>query len=195
METYIKKKKHNYKFKELADLVLNHTVLKVATKYFRIVEIEFYLRSPNHKDPYTYERLDQTGYGQWYFHKVGKTSDTYREDTRKGLDLYLADTKSNIYFGILIRSIYDIENGTLIEGPSKSVDAILSAYKVRSVATFVRENKKIKILDHDFEADTIYRGPRIGMSDKCPLYRDKKYRYLIMKNMIKKKKAELTEVK
>jgi hypothetical protein len=58
-------------------------------------------------DEYTHCNDDQLKYGYWYFHKFPNGS--YKGGTFKGLDITLGNNKDK-YCGILIRSIYDIEN-------------------------------------------------------------------------------------
>ena len=48
-----------------------------------------------------------------------------------------------------------------------------------------RNNSFIYILDEE----QMYKGPRIGLSDKYPEWRGINYRYVVMKNKIKKKKG------
>jgi 3-methyladenine DNA glycosylase Mpg len=189
MNSYIKKEKHNYNFKKLANLLLNRTVFKVNKHKFRPAEIEFYLYSEDHPDSYVHCHEDQLKYGFWYFHKTGKS---YKGGTFKGLDLCLGE--EDTYFGILIRSIYDIQEEKLIEGPCNCVNRILAVAEVESIKDFVDQGYQIKIRDEEHDEETIYRGPRIGLSDKYPKYQYKKYRYAIMKELIKNQKTSLIKL-
>ncbi|EIW76512.1 hypothetical protein CONPUDRAFT_158529 [Coniophora puteana RWD-64-598 SS2] len=83
---------------------------------FELLEAEFYLKSPEHDDPFTHGSDEQKGAGRWYFHrtprKAGAVSSApiiptaaggYRGGTRKGLDLTIGrplppSVKSSRYF-------------------------------------------------------------------------------------------------
>jgi 3-methyladenine DNA glycosylase Mpg len=114
------------------------------------------------------------------------------------------------YCGILIRAIYDIDNQTMIEGPCLTVNKILSLYECDSIPTFVKQtvgtlsiNSKLSVTanhrnfviqnDNTLKDEVIYCGRRVGLSDKYPEWKDKPYRFLIMKNKIKKQKTGLVE--
>jgi 3-methyladenine DNA glycosylase Mpg len=185
-------------FDTIANDLLNHTYLIVNEKQFRICEIEFYHYSESHKDCYVHRNPDQSKYGKYYFHKYG--TGTYKSGTYKGLDLTFGN--DDVFCGILIRSIYDVENDEMIEGPCRSVNRILEEYGLEKVMDFT-SGKLLDITnnEHDFiiktdledpiEKEKVYKGMRVGLSDKYPEYKIKKYRYLIMKNKIKKQKKDL----
>lgn len=56
----------------------------------------------------------------------------------KGLDLSFGDEKNNCYGGFLIRSLYDVANKQLIEGPSLCVDALIKATGASNVKHLAR---------------------------------------------------------
>ena len=60
----------NEKFKEIADFLMNKCVVKVGSRGFRMMEIEFYLFSEKHPDIIAYPRTDMNG-GEWFFHASG----------------------------------------------------------------------------------------------------------------------------
>lgn len=185
-------------FDDLAEKFLNKTILQNGNRKYRICEIEFYLYSSEHKDQYTHCYEEQLGTNGWYFHKHGKS---YKEGTYKGLDITLGDGK-NTYLGILIRSIMS-DKGNLIEGPCRCVNELI--FPCVKVSEFMRDfpfqiscyrnSKKIELVPEKLQREKIYQGKRIGLSDKYPEWRIKKYRYLIYKNLIRKSKGDLVEVK
>ncbi len=59
---------HKY-FSETADLLMNHYVVSKHGMEYEIVEIEFYLFTPEHPDVITYPRVCDAG--QWFFHQSG----------------------------------------------------------------------------------------------------------------------------
>jgi 3-methyladenine DNA glycosylase Mpg len=182
MQTFIKNKNlvTADKFDEIAEKIFNHTVLMINKKEYRICEIEFYLKNKQHLDKYVHGNPDQQKYNSWYFHKFSNGS--YKSGTFKGLDIALGD--EGTHCGILIRSIFDIEDPEMIEGPCKTVNKILSEYKCDSIQEFVgKETLKAITNKHDFVLKDcklikkdIYKGPRIGLSDKYPEYQNKSYR-------------------
>jgi 3-methyladenine DNA glycosylase Mpg len=185
-------------FDDVSDLILNKSILIINDCKYRICEIEFYLRNEGHDDQYTHTNPDQQLYGKFYFHKY--KNGTYKSGTYKGLDITLGNKKSHC--GILIRSCYDIKNKEFIEGPCKSVNEILKQYDCNTINEFTN-NKILDVLnnsrhfiidDYKSKKETIYHGSRIGLSDKYPEYRNKPYRYVIMKDKIKKQKRDLIKV-
>lgn len=195
------KKIKQEKFNKIANLLLNKTILKVNKKKFRICEIEIYLKDKKHNDEYTHCNKDQSKFGKWYFHKTHKNN--YKGGTFKGMDLTLGDKTTKRYCGILIRSIYDIKKKELIEGPCKCVDKILALYSKDKIIDFtnskllssVDNNHQFHLVDKDLEREAIYKGERIGLSEKYPKFQKQKLRYLIYKDKIKKGKKSLEQVK
>ena len=192
----LKSKQFNYNnFAEIADIILNKTVLRVKSKTFRICEIEFYYCGRGHEDNYTHCSDEQKMNCKFYFHKYD--TGTYKSGTYKGLDITLSpDGKT--YFGILIRSIFDMEKNVFMEGPCRSVNLMLEQFGCKEVAPFV-ENKKLPLdvydKQYEFYIDDavlshkqIYKGIRIGLSDKFPTFQTLPYRFAIMIENIQKKR-------
>src|SRR5579871_4492522 len=157
-------------FSQFANYILNKTFISCNGHHLRICEIEFYLKSKEHPDPYVHDTPDQHTYGNWYFHKTGTGS--YRGGTFKGLDITFGS--ADIAFGVLIRSVYDSKIG-IIEGPCKSVNRILDLLEVKSIVDFTQG--KLLGISHDklmlkelkeYDSQNVIRGPRIGLSDKYP---------------------------
>src|SRR5581483_11957745 len=184
-------------FDSIAHLILNKTVLVVnkgqkSEKSFRICEIEFYLNNSDHPDLYTHSHEDQKQYGIWYFHRYN--NGTYKNGTFKGVDIALGNSKT--FCGILIRTIYDLKFGIMIEGPFKVVNYLLEEYlTVEKTITNIQqltEGKNLNTLDNirglilqdlpEANENLIYQGRRVGLSNKYPEYKERKYRYLIYKD-------------
>lgn len=192
-------------FDQLAETVINESVLVVCGKKLRFREIEFYVNHPNHKDIYTHSDPDQKRAGFWYFHKIGKA---YRGGTYKGLDISIGG--SNFYGGILLRSLLNIESGEIIEGSCLCVDNIIKiiqkAYPgTDSIQQIVEHaNFKEKVLDQTGmihieklpdkqEKYKTYKGPRVGLGAKCPEFLNKLYRYVVLPAKVKKGKETLVK--
>ena len=126
----------------------------------------------------------------FYFHQYA--NGTYKSGTWKGMDLTFGNVEQNIYYGILIRAIYDIDRSVYIEGPCKSVNYLmdqLSVQTVKELADLAQSEFKV-VYDEHIQKYSISHAPRIGLSDKYPEYKDKLYRFVIM-NHIKKEKSKL----
>jgi len=192
-----KDQNHEILFKKLAKIILTNYILLINKKKFRIAEIEIYYRSKNHDDTYVHCDEDQLKYGYFYFHKY--KNGTYKNGTWKGMDITFGNGK-DIYFGILIRSIYDIKNDTIVEGPCKVVNKILELYNVDTINNFTNnnminifKNDKNFILVKQKNNNKIYMGTRIGLSDKNLYFKNKIYRFVIFNNKIKKNRKKLIE--
>lgn len=189
-------------FYPIADFLLNNCTLNVNKKKFRIVEIEFYLKSPKHNDEYTHCNPEQLLFCFYYFHKFA--TGTFKCGTFKGLDLTFGQEKENIYFGVLIRSIMDMENNQVIEGPCNVVNKILSYYDCKKVIEFISPDTNLSIFKNDkklhikqentLNNEEIFSGPRIGLSNKYPQFQNKPYRFCIYQNKIKKNKKTLVKI-
>ena len=135
----------NPDFRSIADLLLNKTLLNTKTKAFRICEIEFYLHDPAHKDEYTHCSKDQLRFGTFYFHKFKNGG--FKEGTYKCVDLTLGSSERQRYWGVLIRSIYDLNKKEFIEGPCRSVTRIFEEYGITSVKEFMKTEDILEAFD------------------------------------------------
>lgn len=189
-------------FETIADIILNKLILKAGTKKFRICEIEMYFKNQAHPDEYVHSNQDQKSYGKFYFHKY--YNGTFKSGTWKGLDIVLGNDKK--YFGILIRSMMDCDTGEFIEGPCKSVNKILEQFNCTNVLELIdkefvhgeqisaRGEKICLETNKDLEKLDIFKGPRIGLSDKYPNYQNLLYRYATNITKIKKNRKTFIQV-
>ena len=190
--------KNNYTaddFDKLANYILNNITINSNGTKFRLCEIEFYYYNETHKDEYVHKSLDQKQYGKFYFHKFH--NGTFKAGTFKGLDIVLG--RSNTYFGVLIRSIKNIDTSEFIEGSCNVANKLLSYFNVSNVKElFVQHypdveqisitDDKLKLEKITLDLEPVYCGPRIGLSDKYPEFKDKNYRYAICIDKIKKQR-------
>lgn len=190
------------RFADIADIILNNTIIVAGTQQYAIREIEFYYKNALHPDNYTHCSDEQLQNCKFYFHKF--RNGTYKTGTYKGLDITLSPNNET-YFGCLIRSIENTQIPNFIEGPCRSVDALLKNVGYDNINDFVVNkqlplgiyDKSVKIhLEHTPNKlnDTIYCGPRIGLSEKYPDFRNKNYRYATNISRIKKKRKTFVEV-
>ena len=191
-------------FTPLADYLLNKVILNVNGTKFRLAEIEFYYHDTTHLDEYTHKNDNQLEYEKIYFHKL-KTG-TYKAGTFKGMDIALGNRETNKYFGVLIRSIYDIESKKLIEGPCNSVDKLLLLNGSSNVKEFmdkrngklidlVDKNESVRLEEATLPRLTLCNARRIGLADdKYPEFRELSYRYAVLKDFLKKEKSRFKKV-
>lgn len=179
MESYNFSKFQPEQFNQFADFLLNRCDLVLLGKTVQLGEIEFYYHSEDHPDRYTHMNPMQLENGRFYLHKFGNGS--LKNGTFKGLDICFGDKDRRVYFGVLIRSL------NCVSGPCKTVDYIIDNLDCESVHELDKNISGIGIWDssalihlklREDRKDKIYTGPRVGLSDKYPDYRDRKYRYV-----------------
>jgi hypothetical protein len=112
----------------IATRLLTGARLLVGGEPHRFTEVEAYYHGPGHLDPFTHRDPVQLERGRWYFHR---TRGEYRGGSFKGLDLAFGD--GSAFAGFLIRGI-EAADGTLIDGPSLTVDRLLDRTGASSVA-------------------------------------------------------------
>ncbi|KAJ3042068.1 hypothetical protein HDV00_008149 [Rhizophlyctis rosea] len=153
---------HQTQFRRIAESLLNDFTLVIKAPsgdvYYRLVEIEFYLKDTiYHDDPFTHGQPQQSTCGEWYFHRRGNA---YVGGTYKGLDITFGRTYTSApspYFqnqpppptaifrgGILIRSIARISSlnspsstpppkQSIIEGPCRCVETIMEHLECKTL--------------------------------------------------------------
>lgn len=127
-------------FPAMANALLNHSVLLLPLaeprRAFRICEVEFYLFAPQtHEDRYVHRSPDQLQWLKFYFHR--HKNGTFRSGTYKGLDFTFGDPDSGVHFGVLLRSLLDVDSGVFTEGPCRCVNRVLEVYACHDVKEFV----------------------------------------------------------
>lgn len=100
-------------FNEIAELLMNKCVIAKGNVKYEIVEIEFYLYTPDHQDVIAYPR--ELSAGQWFFHP-------------SGVDLTF-ESSSDKFGGILIRGIRNVLNeNDYVLGPLKCVERLWDTF-------------------------------------------------------------------
>lgn len=201
MNKHISTTDHSRSFLSIADKFLNNTQISIKGKLYRIYEVEFYWLSDIHKDEYTHGFADQAEYGKFYFHKLSNGM-SFKGGTFKGMDITLG---YNDHFGVLIRAIYDISGNKFIQGPCLTVNEILKETGHEKIINLVESlpnlscvtHDELKLVDLDIpDTNEIFSGPRIGLSDKHPEWKDAKYRFVIHGTTLPwKQKRSLTQIK
>lgn len=176
------------RFHRIAAELIFRSILSAGGRLVALREIEFYLHSPAHPDPFVHRHPLQRLPARWYFHRVGSG---YRGGTFKGLDLTFGSRRA--FGGILIRAL-QLANGETIRGPCRVVDRVLAltghataaaldaaiagrrADDPRSPLHLVRQR--------DSKIGDLHSGPRVGLSmaratpgSGHDLFRIKPYRF------------------
>ncbi len=108
-------------FARLSRAVLHERLLQVGAKQFRVVECEVYVRAAaGWNDMFAHADPQQLIPGSFYFHKTGNG---FRGGSYKGMDIGCG--QPDAYGGVLVRSVVDLETGTMTSGPSLCVDLFL----------------------------------------------------------------------
>lgn len=190
-------------FAEIAARLLNATDLLIAGQPYRFAELEAYYYGDGHPDPFTHRDPVQYQTGRWYFHRTGGE---YRAGSFKGVDLTFGD--GTAMFGVLVRTIVAAD-GTVIDGPSLTVDHILNLTGEPDVPTLDARIAGRKVWDESSplavresaepRSQTVYHTARVGLSLKrsrkgrtdTPAYLMRPYRYLTEPRRIGKGKPQL----
>ncbi|MBD5360000.1 MAG: hypothetical protein HDR87_04750 [Bacteroides sp.] len=140
----------NY-FSETAKLLMNGYVISKRGVEYEIIDIEFYLFTPEHQDVITYPRDCKAG--EWFFHQ-------------SGVDLTFATTE-NQFGGILIRGLREAgEKDPKAVGPLKCVDLLWDKFSAFEVVD--AEIPIITKASKDLPQNNIESRPR-----KIPVKKDK----------------------
>lgn len=158
----------NY-FAEIAQELMCNYIITTDKAIYDIIEIEFYLYTPKHRDVITYPReIDE---GRWFFHQ-------------SGVDITFRSTKI-VFGGILIRGLRK-NKGEYIGGPQKCVNELWHDFDAFStngypILTYrpgkfdsnkLRRGKRwIKIKEADREKRVKLWSERVGLDEKtCEKY-------------------------
>ncbi len=188
-------------FARVAAQLLGGTVLDIAGEPHRVREVEFYLYSDRHPDPYVHRAPLQLTSARWYFHREGRG---YRGGSFKGVDLTFGPPA--VYGGALVRSL-SCPDGTVINGSSLCVDYLLARSGARSVAALdaaLGEHTAFAPGPIHLRAEprtvapAIWATARVGLSfqrlDRFPEMLDyfhRRYRFLDAPREIKKGKPQV----
>jgi hypothetical protein len=188
-------------FADMANHLLNGCRLIAGGQPHRFTDIEFYYKSADHPDPFPHADPIQHHQGLWYFHK---THGEYRGGSYKGVDLTFGHDQAT--GGMLIRGI-EAPDGTLIDGPSLTVDYLLAKTGHIGVAELDRAiagrpgwekgNPLGLIRLPAAEERPFFRSARVGLSlrrawlKEAPRFVMKPYRFLSEPKRIRKGKTLL----
>jgi hypothetical protein len=185
-------------FNKLVIILLNGIQLIIRNQPHRICEIELYYYTSDHQDEYVHQHDIQLTFGRLYFHQFKNNS--FRGGNYKGMDITFG--RPNMKFGILLRSI-QTPTGEIISGPCLVVNYLLQVWGCNSIQNFVNTVGSLSVLTPNLfiylqplcecKNESILTGPRIGLSDKYPYFKNLNYRFVSQTAYkgIKKQKRQL----
>lgn len=136
-------------FEIIADKLLNNFAIENHESIYRLIEIEIYWTSRNHRDDSTYKRIHiDPKNGDWFFHF-------------SGVDIALNSEDLDGFGGILIRSIYSLKEKKIYKGP------MICAMKLFSGTSAFTESIKTKIIEYNFSKIEVQKSPRIGLGENA----------------------------
>lgn len=193
MEVYRNVNIDSSDFDSIAEILMRHAVIHSADRLYRLREIEFYLHSDNHPDPYVHCHPLQKEFGKIYVHRRGKS---FREGTYRGSDLTFGG--SDRWFGILIRGIIPMsesKEAKEADGPCLSVNQFLASHGHDNLTAYSQlkndpDAGKLISVKYDptpLHNNALIKGSRIGLSDAHPEYKNRPYRYGLSGYKYKKK--------
>ena len=179
-------------FESFANIMLNRTELNISNRIYRIAEIELFYRSSLYDDEYVSPHPDRLKYFGHYFHKY--KNGAYKEATYKGLELTFGNG-TDIFCGVLIRSMFDCLNVAMIHGPCNCVNRILSDSSCDRIADLVELNRYPKFNNRMWETqEVIMKGPRLSIVGNYPEWKNAPLRCVILYKFIKRAKRTLSKV-
>jgi hypothetical protein len=156
------------KFDSLCYYLMNYLCLLVGTQSYRFTELEiYYFDEKNHPDPYTHKDKLQLQPGNFYFNGFG-------------IDITFGNPDKEIYGGILIRGLKNLNSGKFINGPSNVLKEIFNSFgnilEAKNSICIRELNKGV------VEETEPLKTTRIGLTKKADDnddYFDRPYRYLV----------------
>jgi hypothetical protein len=175
-------------FVELINNLMQYSSFMINSIPHKFLELELYYTSNNHPDPYTHLNPEQAKSGYFHFHKAGnKPESKYKGGSYKGLDISVGlSNKDNVvaYGGILVRSIQNMKDGTIIVGPCKCVDYILNLCNVSSIEQLMQYTTlPLMIGNNDRNTDTTNLKSNTDLLNILPLRCSRIGLYLTKQNV------------
>lgn len=155
-------------FLELVTFLMNEKCLLAGETRYRLTELEIYYNDGDkHKDPYIHKDETQKSIGKLYYNGYG-------------LDITFGDEEKNVYGGILIRGVKQLDGRCeFINGPANVLK------KIMFQSGKIDEGVKIQLTDiekqSEYEQTSIVCSTRIGLTKKAvdtENYIEKDYRFL-----------------
>jgi hypothetical protein len=146
-------------FEKIAKKLMCNYAIQNHESIYRLIEIEFYWTSQNHKDDSTYARIHTVpGNGDWFFHY-------------SGVDIALKNEETGGFGGILIRGVYSLKEDKIYKGP------MVCTMKLFSGTSAFEESIKTRIIEYSFNTAEVQKSPRIGLGNNAKLSGTDKLNY------------------
>jgi len=177
-------------FNEMAQKLLHHTQLKAGENFYRLAEIEFYVFVQGHEnfeDPDTHKHPRQLLNGVWYLHR--------KAPERTGLEITFGNSDKNIYGGILIRAIQNVDDEKdYTYGPAAVVKTLFESSGVTKnqlESLPVNRNTWLSVVEKpNAFHDEIFACPRHLEGNIKKKFTDAPYRFFVLpqkKHVMKEK--------
>jgi hypothetical protein len=166
MNLEIKNKENPFNdFKRIALHLMNNNVLIVGHGRYRFTELEFYYFNENgkHADVYSHRHRYQKTNGQWYFHG-------------SGLDITFGS--ENVYGGILIRGIKNLQDNKFINGPILCVQELfenLGGVNNEEKVNFYIQELPWEGMNSVIEIQEIYSCRRVRINQEIDIPNDLRF--------------------
>lgn len=168
----INEKNSNMVCEKIAKILMQSYCLKVANQKFYFAEIEFYLHSDQHPDPYVHQNDKQLDFWKFYVHP--------KDGNYGGIDITIGDKLKNLYGGVLIRGVKS-KNGQFFSGPNlfkKEIYRLLKVDNFESLQNIIDQDVKIVDCDDQKGSENFFRSTRVGLRPKYEDYcEDGRYIY------------------
>ncbi|MFK7930927.1 MAG: hypothetical protein AB8H79_22270 [Myxococcota bacterium] len=165
--------------------LLRETVVIVGDTSWRPVEVETYVHTEGHADPYVHCDPRQAAEG-WYVHRRGGT---LKNGTFKGLDLTFG--AAGFFGGVLMRAVES--DGRLVVGPCNVVHAWMQVLGCDHVREFDARIDELGLQAAAPQTGPIYTCRRVGLGAGPESWRLARQRYLTRPRAIKKGRPELLD--
>lgn len=137
-------------FRDIAENLFKHCVIRKGEETFRFLEIEFYYHSDKHPDDFVYPRNCSVA-GSFLIHS-------------SGVDICFKNVDERTYGGILIRHLLRIDEGqskAVVAGSWDCCDALFD-YSNEAVHPYLAE------ADNDFDATNLKSTSRFNAKGNMP---------------------------
>jgi hypothetical protein len=142
---------YNSTIKEIAESIFNDYYLILNGDFWSIVELEMYLYTSYHKDPFVHKH----SINKLPFYNTGQL-----RSHKSGIDIAISNVTNNSYGGILLRTINKEGSSEVIEGPLNVQKAIIKNMGDITNSSFQFVNRKQR------KNDMVYQTVRVGLYPK-----------------------------
>jgi hypothetical protein len=147
----------------LANSLMNHSLLCINENEYRIIECEIYLKSKLHNDPYLNNRAIKSNPGLWYISK-------------NSLAITFDEHKEEIYGEIVIRGLKKNDTDEYISGTTNILSEVFDNFNL----AFIIDNKFGVSANQKITHERIYYTQRVGLNKNIndSTYINKPYRFI-----------------